>query len=325
MSTGPRNERWLVADIGGTHARFALVSGADPTPDDEQVLSTGDYDDFVAAVETYLGALSGERPVGGFCAIANPVRGDYLRMTNHHWAFSIETSRQRLGFRALRFINDFSAQALAMPWLADAEYERLSGDNPQPNEPLAVLGPGTGLGVSALIPFGDQHAVLDSEGGHVTYTPVNEREHAVARTLQARYGHCSAERIISGPGLVATYQALCHLDDREAAPLAPAEVSQRAADDTDRHCAEAIELFTLALATTASNLAVTLGAGGGVYLAGGLLPKLGSLFEPQRFHERFTAKGRFSDYLASIPVYRVHAEHPALRGLAHNLDRVRGG
>lgn len=323
MSTGHPDETWLVADIGGTNARFALVTSEDLAPRQQQVLGTADYAGFPEAVKAYLRSTDGPRPVGGLCAIANPVQHDFLRMTNHHWAFSIEASRKQLGFQVLRFVNDFSAQALAMPWLEADEYDRISGGTPRPGEPLAVLGPGTGLGVSALLPNTQGWQALDSEGGHVSYTPVNPREQALANILQQRYGHCSAERIVSGPGLVATYTALCDLDGRESEPLTPVDVSRRAACNTDRLCSEAIEIFTQGLATTASNLALTLGAGGGVYLVGGLLPKLGSLFESERFYERFITKGRFSDYLASIPVYRVNAAQPALRGLAHNLNRMR--
>jgi glucokinase len=320
MSTGHPERPWLIADIGGTNARFAVVTPDQPEPQQEQVLAASDYPDFVAAAEAYLAGIAGPRPAAGFCAIANPITGDTVRMTNHDWAFSIEASRQRLGFEQLRFINDFAAQALAMPWLTPSEYDRIGGGDPQPSTPLGVLGPGTGLGVSALIPAGGDWIPLDSEGGHVTYSPVTRREHDLARILQARYGHCSAERIVSGPGLVATYQSLCSLDGVSPAPLAPPEVTQRASEGSDPRCNEAMELFTLALATTASNLAITLQASGGIYLAGGLLPKLGPLFDSELFRSRFTAKGRFSDYLGSLPVYLVHTQdHPALHGLARNL------
>jgi glucokinase len=322
MSTGHPDTRWLIADIGGTNARFALVSTNDPTPRQEQVLAARDYPDFVAAAEAYLAGISEPRPTAGYCAIANPINGDTVRMTNHDWAFSIEVSRQRLGLERLEFINDFAAQALAMPWLAPDEFDRIGGGEPDKMGPLAVLGPGTGLGVSAAVPSGKDWIPLDSEGGHVTYSPVTRREHDLARTLQARYGHCSAERIVSGPGLVATYEALCRLDGVGADALTPPEVTERATNTDDPRCAEALELFNLALATTASNLAITLRASGGIYLAGGLLPKLGALFDAELFRSRFTAKGRFSDYLGSLPVYLVHThDHPALRGLAHNLPR----
>lgn len=320
MSTGQLDAPWLIADVGGTNARFAIITAEHNEPEQEQVLAAAEYADFVAAAEAYMAAISGPRPVAGYCAIATPITGDTVRMTNHSWVFSIEASRQQLGFRELRFINDFAAQALAMPWLQISEYDGIGGNDPAASAPVAVLGPGTGLGVSGLIPTGDQWIPLDSEGGHVTYSPVTQREHALAGRLQARYGHCSAERIVSGPGLVATYEALCSLDGVDHAVLTPPAITQRAAEGSDPRCAEALELFTLALATTASNLAITLRASGGVYLAGGLLPKLGALFDRELFRERFNAKGRFSEYLANLPVYLVHTQdHPALRGLACNL------
>lgn len=323
MSTGPSDERpRLIADIGGTNARFALVPADGRDPVQEQVLRGADYPDFAAAAEAYLDGIDGPRPGVGFCAIANPVTGDFLRMTNHAWAFSIEESRRRLGLDSLRFINDFSAQALAIPYLPDSDKVQVGRGEPVANGPLAVLGPGTGLGVSGLIPFGDHWVPIEGEGGHVTFAPVTDREFALASELRRRFSHCSAERLVSGLGIRATYEALCTLDGVPPLALEPGDISERAARGDDALCRETIEIFTAALATTAANLAVTLGALGGVYLCGGILPRLGSLFDTEAFRARFEDKGRFREYLSGVPTYVVHARHPALLGLARTLGPV---
>lgn len=319
MSTGQPERPRLIADIGGTNARFALVPADGDVPVQERVLPGADYPDFAAAAEAYLAGIDGPRPAVGFCAIANPVTGDFLSMTNHDWAFSIDASRRQLGFESLRFINDFSAQALAVPYLPAADKVKLGGGEAMANRPIGVLGPGTGLGVSGLVPFGEHWVPIEGEGGHVTYSPVTPREFAVASELRRRFGHCSAERLVSGLGLKATYQALCAVDGVPAGALEPDAISARAADGSDPLCGETITIFTAALATTAANLAVTLGALGGIYLCGGILPRLGGLFDSGRFRERFEEKGRFREYLEAVPTYVVHARHPALLGLAKTL------
>lgn len=325
MSTGQPDSPRLIADVGGTNARFALVHADSDTPTDEVTLRGADYPDFGAAVEAYLERVGGPRPTLGFCAIANPVTGDRLRMTNHAWAFSIEETRRRLGFEHLRFINDFAAQALAIPHLPDRDKAKMGGGEPMARRPIGVLGPGTGLGVSGLIPTpAGEWVPIEGEGGHVTYSPVTRREMDIADALRKRHGHCSAERLVSGVGLKATYAAICALDGVTARDIEPDGISAGAASGNDPQCAETINVFTMALATTAANLAVTLGALGGIFLCGGILPRLGSQFDEMAFRERFEDKGRFHDYLMAVPTYVVHARSPALLGLAKTLGPSTG-
>jgi glucokinase len=323
MSTGRPERPRLIADIGGTNARFALVPADGRDPRHERSLRCADYPNFADAATAYLREVGNPQPSEGFCAIANPVIEDWLQMTNHAWAFSIEETRRQLGLERLRFVNDFTAQALAIPHLPDADKRRFGGEPPLPRHAMAVIGPGTGLGVSGLIPAGDRWVPLEGEGGHVVYSPVTPREWALAECLQDQYdGHCSAERVVSGIGLTATYAALCRLDGVAVEQLKPDEITRRAADSSCSGCGrarETLSLFTLGLATTAANLAVTLGAFGGVYLCGGILPRLGALFDSAAFRARFEDKGRFRAYMARIPTYVVHASNPALLGLARNL------
>jgi len=185
-----------------------------------------------------------------------------------------------------------------------------------PNTPIAVLGPGTGLGVSGLIPSGSHWIPLQGEGGHVTLAVMHEREVAVLKQLQQRFSHVSAERVLSGPGLVSLYDALCGVEGVMPEVLTPPDITQRAQDGSCKLCSEAVSMFCALLGTMASNLVLTLGALGGVYIGGGIAPGLGRLFTSSRFRDRFEDKGRFTDYVARVPTYVIRAELPALLGLA---------
>ena len=309
----------LIADIGGTNARFALLIGGAVSA--IEVLKTADYADIGAAIGAYLDrAAPDAAPVAAAFAVASPVTGDHIELTNRDWSFSVQALEQALGLGALRVVNDFAAVALAVSRLAPGEVERIGGGAAVAGAPVAVIGPGTGLGVSALV-RGDGKAVpISTEGGHVTLAAADPREDAVIAHLRARFGHVSAERCLSGPGLVNLYGALAALAGDEVAELSPAEITDRALAGADALCADAVGMFCAMLGTVAGNLALSLGALGGVYIAGGIVPRLGPLFADSHFRARFEAKGRFSDYNAAIPTMVITAETPAFTGLAALLE-----
>lgn len=322
MSSGRHRPPRLIADIGGTNARFALLD--DVQPRDELVLPCADYPDLVSAVEHYLnsvGANAGaHRPVEAAFAIAGPITGDIVRMTNHVWQFSASRTREQLGLRRLIILNDFTALAMAVRHLPPGELQRVGDGRAAPGMPIAVLGPGTGLGVSGLIPAGGHWIPLQGEGGHVTLSVMNEREMAVFAQLHKRFSHVSAERVLSGPGLVNLYEALCALDGVVPEVLAPPDVTRRATDASCRICLEAVSIFCALLGTMAGNLVLTLGALGGAYIGGGVVPSLGPLFTSSPFRDRFEDKGRYVDYLAAVPTYVIHTALPAFIGLASAFD-----
>jgi glucokinase len=315
MSSRHPSEVRLIADIGGTNARFALI-GTDGAPRDERALPGADYPDIVSAIEAYLAQVDTPRPSIAAIAIANPITGDRVKMTNHSWEFSIEETRQRLGLNRLLLINDFTAQAMAVPWLAPADVHVVGGGTAVENGAMGVLGPGTGLGVSGLIRAGDLWIPLQGEGGHVSVSPGNPREAEILRVTWQRFEHVSAERLVSGMGLQNLHHAISVLEGRESESLTPAEISQRGQDGADSVCAEALETFCALLGSVAGNLALTLGATGGVYIGGGIVSRLGNYFDTSPFRQRFEAKGRFAAYLAAIPTYVIHARNPAFTGIA---------
>ncbi len=237
-------------------------------------------------------------------------------MTNHPWTFFIDDVRRDLGLEKLDVINDFVAIALSVPRLGDGGRRWLGGGEALPGAPIAVLGPGTGLGVSGLVPSAEGWLPLATEGGHVALAAMTAREEEVIGVLRRKFGHASAERAVSGPGLVNLYDALAELEGIKAASPSPASVTERALAGNCRRSREALALFTAFLGTVASNLALSLGARGGVYMAGGILPKLADAFDEKSFRARFEDKGRFSDYLAAIPTYLITHQHPAFLGLA---------
>ena len=318
-----RSAARLLGDVGGTNARFAWQASFGAPLRDIATLATADHATLADAITAYLNGIG--RPAPAWCAIgiANPITGDHVQMTNCHWAFSISAMQQALGFERLVVINDFTALALALPDLTPAELRQLGGGAAVPGAAMALIGPGTGLGVSGLIP-GDvpgRWLPLQGEGGHVTLAASNPREAAVLQVLRAEYGHASAERAISGQGLEALYAGLCTLDAIKGfTPLPAAAVSRHALAGDDAQCVEALDLFCAFLGNIAGNLALTLGARGGVYIGGGIVPRLGAAFMRSRFRECFEDKGRFRGYLEAIPVYVIHtAVSPALLGAARAL------
>lgn len=318
----PRPPR-VLGDIGGTNARFAWQDADGAHLRDIATIPTADHPTLAAALAHYLHGL--ERAAPPWCAIgiANPITGDLVQMTNSHWSFSIEAVRREIGFERLVVINDFTALALALPDLPSESLRQVGGGAPVAGAAIGLIGPGTGLGVSGLVPGGDPGSwlPLQGEGGHVTLAAGNAREAEVLQVLRNRFGHASAERAISGQGLEALHSALCGLNGApDAGPISAAEISRRALALLDPECVEAVDLFCGFLGNVAGNLALTLGARGGVYIGGGIVPRLGEAFTRSRFRVCFEDKGRFRDYLAPIPVYVIHAEvSPALLGAARAL------
>ena len=309
----------LVADIGGTHVRFGLAAGVGVQR--ERTLNCSDYSDILAAAGEYLADFgSAERPERAVFAVASPVTGDRVSMTNLAWEFSIERTRRDLKLTDLRVVNDFTALAMAMPTLVGADLRRLKEGETGVRAPMALLGPGTGLGVSALIPAHETWWPLSSEGGHCQLAPGSRREWQVLEALRRRFGRVSAERVLSGPGLVNLYTALCELEGVEPIESEPREVETRARLDKASLEAEAIRLFCGWLGAFAGDLALTLGARGGVFLAGGVLPKMGPLFDRELFVRRFLDKGRFRGYLEAIPIDLILHRTATLVGAARILD-----
>jgi glucokinase len=310
---------WLVGDIGGTNARFGLVE-PDGSLLHSSVLADADYRGLGEAIEAYLAERGGlPRPRQAAIAVASPIAGDAVRMTNHNWAFSISELRSRLGFERLEVINDFTAQALALPHLGPGDKIAVGGGEAQPSTPIGVLGPGSGLGVSGLIPVGQRWVPLSGEGGHATMAPVTERESAALAAMRRHFDHVSAERVLSGPGLLNLYNALAEIDGVLARQYTAAQITDVQVGNEDGLCRETAEMFCAMLGTVAGNLALILGAKGGVYIAGGIVPRLGARFAASRFRERFEAKGRFREYLAAIPTFVVTHKLPAFLGCAAAL------
>ncbi|MBI5165200.1 MAG: glucokinase [Magnetospirillum sp.] len=312
----------LIADIGGTHVRFAVVEAEGP-PLEPMTMRCADYHGPAEAAKAYLAAV---RPAGTVTraafAVASAISGDRIDLTNSPWGFSVEETRQRLGFRRLDVVNDFTAVALSVRHLAPEDLRKLGGGEPVPKTPIAVLGPGTGLGVSGLVPAADGSWVaLATEGGHITMPAADERDSALLSYLRARIDHVSAERVLSGPGLVHLYEAVAALGNRSAAYTTPDAISQRGLDNSCPLCREALDTFFAMLGTVTGNLALTMGARGGVFVAGGILPRMADAFAASAFRRRFEAKGRFQAYLAPIPTWLVIHPHPAFIGL---VGLVRG-
>jgi len=285
-------------------------------PQHERTLACANYRSLVDAVLAYLDDVSQPMPEAASLAIATPVSSDRIVMTNHTWDLSVEETGKALGLKSLKVLNDYTALALALPYLGKNDYHQVGGGSAVEKQTMAVLGPGTGLGVSGAIYAGGYWLPLQSEGGHIAYGPLNERETAVIDVIRQHHNFVSAESLVSGPGLILLYESIAKCDGVDHELLSPDQVTEKALYGTDVSAAEAVAMFCGILGAIAGNLALTLGARGGVFVGGGIVPKLGEYFTRSSFRARFENNSRFGQYLAEIPTYVIYSKYPALIGAA---------
>jgi glucokinase len=328
----------LAGDIGGTHARLArfhVRAGRSPELIDEWIVDSPDYAGPASIVRAYLDERgpSATSELDGICiAVAGPIRDRILRVPNLGWKLDVAGFGDDIGFAGATVINDFSAVGHGVLTLADSDWAELQRGRCKEGAPVAVLGPGTGLGHAYLVWEGGSYRVQPSEGGHVDFAPRTETEWALAEHLRGRYGHASWERVVSGPGLLNIYRFLADADpaaevDAVRSELesgdAPAVISRHATRGTDPLCVRALEIFTSALGALAGNFALTLEAFGGVYLAGGIAPRILGPLRDGPFMQAFRSKGRLSELLESVPVRVILDERVGLKGAALVAARTR--
>ena len=307
----------LLADIGGTHARFALL--VDDTIGPVETIDVAAVDGLEAVVSAFLERV-GATPREALFAVAGPVESGRLRLTNSGWIVDARALERKFEFARLHLVNDFAAIAWALPRLDPAAMRQIGGGAPEPAAPAVVVGPGTGFGVAAYLPDAGGR-VIAGEGGHVTLAAANEREDRIVSELRARFGHASAERAVSGPGLVNLYRAISALDGVVTPQRTPEQITEAACADACPVCREALSTFCTMLGTIAGDLALTLGARRGVHVVGGIVPRILDFLSASDFRARFEAKGRFSGYLARIPTHVILLPHPAFLGLAELVSR----
>lgn len=314
----------LVADIGGTNARFALANADEqgaPVLDAVRELQAADYPTLGSAAQQYLADIGAPAVRSAVFAVASPVTGDAIKMTNSPWSFSARALRTTLELDALQLINDFAAVSHAVPHLrhddvvaigaqvAELASERRDGH-------YSVLGPGTGLGVGQLVLRDALPIVLGSEGGHIGFAPANAHELRLLEFLWQEYPRVSAERLLSGQGLVNLYRATCVVEGQAAADLTPAQISQEAAMHPEGPCARSVELFCELFGAFAGDAVLMHGSWNGVYLAGGITQKLLPWIQRGGFRARFEFKGRFDALLKRVPVLAITHPQAGLLGAA---------
>jgi len=313
----------LLADVGGTNVRFALARPTMPEPlqmDSIYAYRVADFPTMSDAARAYLDVV-GAKPGNAVFAVAGPVRGTQAQLTNHSWAISAPQLQAALGLASVRLVNDFAAVGMSLPLLRTQDVKALGHAvhgivRGTGSQTFCVLGPGTGLGVSALVIRDGRVFGLETEGGHGSFAPTSEEEIGVLRQLIARFGRVSNERLLCGSGLVNVYHALCAMAGTTALGLPPEEITARALNQADPQCVRAAALFCDMLGAVAGDLALVYGAWDGVYLAGGVLTALAPLLESERFRMRFNDKGRFADAMARVPVGLITHAQPGLLGAA---------
>lgn len=312
----------LVADIGGTNARFSLVTGCDHGQyqlSQNHDLSSGEYPSFEACLQAYLNMIEGPKPRYACVALAGPVVGDEVRLTNVDWCFSQVSVKEQFGFDVFCALNDFAALAYSVTHLAEDDLTTIVDGTATSDAAKAIVGPGTGLGVAGLIRVQNHWVAIPGEGGHVAYAAQCPREMAVAALMQTK-GYVCAEALISGRGLVNLFNSLAEIDGSEVRVKEASEIAVLAWEQQVPLALEAWELFCQGIGTVAGDAAVMYNAKGGVYLGGGILPRNIKAFRESGFETRFKEKGVQSGFMHNIPVYLILHKHPALIGAAAWLD-----
>lgn len=321
-------ERVLLADIGGTNARFALADVDAPEPllgESVREFAVADFPSLGDAAQHYLDTIA-PTPLDdggirrGVFAVAGRVDGDQARITNHPWVISKQRVRSALGFDDLQLINDFAAQAMAIVLLRGDALVAIGGARGAPfdariDRNYAVIGPGTGLGVGALMVRDGRAYPIETEGGHVSFPPGTPEEIEILERLSAQFGRVSNERLICGPGLVNIHRALSEIAGADPGPMKPKDITERAAQG-DPLSMRSVDVFCAVFGAIAGDLVLTTGAWDGVYLTGGLVPRMLPALQHSGFRQRFEHKGRFSSNMAAVPTLAVVHAQPGLLGAA---------
>lgn len=312
----------LLADIGATQARFAVLSSSSLGP--VSSLAVAAFPTIEAALRHFLDLQAGARFDRAILAVAGPVEAGRCVMTNSRWVIDAAELQVQFGFDSVRLINDLVAVAYALPHLASTDVREFGPGKAKVGEPVAVVAPGTGLGMACLLD-GKGERVLASEGGHATLAASNARQAAMIAVLQRRFGHVSAERVLSGAGIVNLYAAIAEIEGIETKPLTPAQITRAALDGTCALSCEALDAFCAFLGAAAGDAALMFGARGGMYVGGGIVPRIIDYIGQANFRMHFEAKGRLSGYLATIPLKVIQRPDPAFLGLATALGGMGHG
>jgi len=323
----------LVADIGGTNARFGLVEQAPKTSkpnyttSQQITLRCADYPNMGSMIKACCEALKIAMPEYACLAVAGPIEHGFVQMTNLSWKSNIDELRDELGMKTLHIINDFAALAYAVPFLSPEETKTLYAANSDPAAPIVVMGPGTGFGMALLVPENGSWKIIPTEGGHASFAPTTEKELAIKSFLLKEQSHVSVENILSGIGLVHLYRALAHIAGVDAQNYSPADVSTKGLANEDPICREAVITFCNTLGAVAGDKAVSTGARGGVVIGGGITPKLMGIIPETHFEERYKNKGPMRGYVSDISIKVIVNDKAALVGsaawLIHNTPELK--
>jgi glucokinase len=316
----PRAADLLVADIGGTNARFA-ISDAAGSLHEVRVLHAASYPKIDDAIAAYFADLQRPRPAQACFAVACPAKGPEIKLTNSSWRFVKEDLRRTFAFDRFVIINDFEALAASVPILGGTQLAELRPGRPDPTSVSLVIGPGTGLGVGAYVPAGQSvWTVISGEGGHVGFAPNTEQEIRLWRRMREKYGRVSAERVLNGAGLANVYRFLADEAGQPAGEINAPEISRRALTG-EQVAVDSVLMFFEMLGSVTGDLALAFGSRAGVYIGGGITPKLLDFARRSRLVDRFLDKGRVAAFLQDIPICVILEQRAALYGVRRQFDR----
>jgi glucokinase len=318
MKTNEKKIVNLIADIGGTNIRLAQAdSDSDTKFTDMETYQCAKFSSLIEVISQYIESKNiADTCINACLAIACPTDCDIISMTNLPWQFSQQALIKKLNLNSLTMINDYTAIAMAIPLLSDNQKVKIGGGETVADKPIAVCGPGTGLGVAHLVPVNNQWHCFSGEGGHVDFAAVDELDIKILQYLQTIKKRISYEQLLSGFGLEQIYQAICSINGKNNSKLSAAEISQQAVSESCPLCQQTLEQFCKVLGSFAGNLALTLNCQGGVYIAGGIVPRFIEFIENSEFRVRFETKGRLSHIPVKTPTYIIIEDQPGLLGAA---------
>ncbi len=312
---------YVVADIGGTNSRFALVTNVDReknlyTIENQLTFPSSDFTTLEEAFLNYSNTLTSVKISSACLAVAGPVEGKTVKLTNLEWKFSARHIKEKLGLSCLKFINDFAAYAYAIQYIDKSCLKLIKHGNEIKGSPVAVMGPGTGFGVASLINCENRVTPLALEGGHMSLAANTPLQSAIIDKLSDKFSIVTIESVLSGPGLRRLYHALAAVEGKTAEDISTAKICQYALNGSDDLCLNTLTLFCSWLGAVTGDLALALGARGGVYLGGGVLPRIADFLVDSEFQETFVKKGQMSNYLEDIHIQLVTEGNSALLGAA---------